>query len=331
MNVATLKRNCPLELSNGHRFDFASAAGALAFDGRGWPWEWPYRWMGRLQPEEFTIVAKTVTMEPRKGNLRWFHPWTCFRLLPGGNAVNAIGLTNPGIEAWIKDSYPITQKMGYKTAISIMPKDIKEATSMGKMLRSLNLVYIEVNISCPNLKDGHPDFSDVSNMLCVLGEESNHPILVKLSFDQAMCDPLLDTLANNGSVEAIHAINTVPWEKIFGDRRSPLKKHTGVNGGISGPSIYWDYTCIAVENIRKRCPNMGIVAGGGISNVADCVRLNNLGAQAFSIGTMFIRDPGQPNRLVEEFRKNKERNGIHNTNLDHNRSDPVGDRIAAGD
>lgn len=300
-----LRRESPLELSNGHKFDFACASGALAFDGRGWPWEWPSRWFGRLRPQEMTIVAKTVTMEPRKGNLRWSHPWTCFRLLSGGNAVNAIGLTNPGIDAWVKESYPITQKMGYNTALSVMPKDVREATLMGKILRSLNLVYIEVNISCPNLQDDHPDFSDVSTMLHMLGVESKHPIVVKLSYDQAMCDPLLDTLAANDSVEAIHAINTVPWEKIFGDKKSPLKKHTGVNGGVSGPRIFHDYTCVAVEKIRKHCPDLGIIGGGGIADWKDCVMMNSLGAQAFSIGTLFVRNPARPNQLMEEFRNRK--------------------------
>ena len=88
-----------ITLSNGHRFEYMAASGALAFDGKGWPWERPLVWSGLIRPELFTVVIKTLTRQPRKGNLRWWKPWTCTRLIPGG-AVNKIGLTNPGIEWW---------------------------------------------------------------------------------------------------------------------------------------------------------------------------------------------------------------------------------------
>ena len=301
-----LRRECPLELSNGHKVDFACASGALAFDGRGWVWEWPFRWLKSLRPQDMTIVAKTVTMNPRKGNLRWTHPWTCVRLLPGSNAVNAIGLTNPGIKHWAKKCYPVALKKGYKIAASVMPSNEEEAYEMGRILQPLDLAYVEINISCPNLKDNHPDFSDIANMLTGLGKKSEHPLVVKLSFDQAMCDPLLETLSKHEHVEAVHAINTVPWDRIYKDATSPLKSHTGTDGGVSGPVIFDDYTCVAVEKIRKQCSDLGIIGGGGIGNWRDCVMLNSLGAQAFSIGTLFIRSPWKPNKLMEEFRGRNE-------------------------
>lgn len=298
-----------IELANGHKFDFACASGALAFDGRGWPWEWPVRWTGYLRPEEMTVVAKTVTMHPRKGNLRWWHPWTCFRLLPNGNAVNAIGLTNPGIEYWVKRCYPIAKRKGYNIAASVMPNNIKEAALMGKMLKPLDLAYIEINISCPNLGDEHPDFSDIYNIIHMLGNQSDHPVVVKFSYEQAMCKPLIETLVDNWSVAAFHAINTVPWNEIFKDKSSPLTKYTGVGGGISGPKII-DYTVKAISHIKQYC-EIDVIAGGGVSSIEDCRLLESIGANAFSIGTLFIREPWRPNEIILQYRQETEvKNGI---------------------
>lgn len=92
-------------LSNGHSFEFMAASGALAFDGRGWPWEKPLRWIGLLKPDLFTIVVKSLTLKPRKGNLRLWKPFGCVRLIRKGT-VNAVGLTNPGIDWWVREVYP---------------------------------------------------------------------------------------------------------------------------------------------------------------------------------------------------------------------------------
>lgn len=86
-----------------------AASGALAFDGNDWPWEYPLRWTGLLDPSLFTIVIKTLTRHPRKGNLKLYKPWTCIRFL-SNSAVNAVGLTNPGIEWWHKTIGPTVKK-----------------------------------------------------------------------------------------------------------------------------------------------------------------------------------------------------------------------------
>src|SRR3989338_3182405 len=103
-----------ITLSSGHSFQFMAASGALAFDGRGWPWEWPLRWLGFLDPTLFTIVTKTLTRRPRPGNLRWSHPWSVVKPIGPLGIVNAIGLTNKGIEWWLKEIPPKLNPL-YKT------------------------------------------------------------------------------------------------------------------------------------------------------------------------------------------------------------------------
>src|SRR6185369_4551400 len=92
-------------LSNGHKFEYMAASGALAYNGKGWLWERPLVGLGLIEPRLFTIVIKTLTRKPRKGNLRWWKPWTCVRLIPGGS-VNKVGLTNPGIDWWCWEVAP---------------------------------------------------------------------------------------------------------------------------------------------------------------------------------------------------------------------------------
>src|SRR5262245_48766437 len=111
-----------IQLSNQHQFEYMAASGALSYDGRGWPWEWPLRWVGLINPKLFTIVTKTLTVQPRKGNLRWSHPWSCIGLLKNG-AVNAIGLTNPGLNWWIKNVAPKIKQHGYSLVCSITDDD----------------------------------------------------------------------------------------------------------------------------------------------------------------------------------------------------------------
>ncbi len=135
-------------LSNGHRLDYVVASGSLAFDGRGWPWERPLVQAGLIRPELFTVVLKTLTREPRAGNLRWYKPWSCVGLIPGG-AVNKVGLTNPGIDWWCRDIAPRLDYARVATVASIFGEEA-ELVDMARMINRFDLVGIEVNPSCPN-------------------------------------------------------------------------------------------------------------------------------------------------------------------------------------
>jgi len=98
-----------ITLSNGHAFKYMVASGALAFDGKGWLWERPLVWLDLIRPELFTVVIKTLTRNPREGNLRWWKPWTCVRLIPGGS-VNKWDLQTPvsngGARGWTQTQFP---------------------------------------------------------------------------------------------------------------------------------------------------------------------------------------------------------------------------------
>lgn len=287
-----------IRLSNGYELEFLVASGALAFDGRGWFWEWPFRWLGLLAPHAFTIVVKTLTLQPRKGNLRWYKPWGCVRLIPGGT-VNAVGLTNPGIDRWILTCLPRMLRMGYRPIVSVYPENEEDAVEFKQKLKPLSLVAIELNASCPNTGHLTDKVGAVVRMASAL-QEAGHPLIVKLSYDQ----PYIEIAQGlEGIAEAVHAINAVPWKTVFPSQKSPLEPLGG--GGVSGEPIR-DFAREAVANLVQKT-RLPVIAGGGIYTLKDVEEFEALGASAFSFGTLFLRRPAMPNRIVKAWQKRKQK------------------------
>ena len=291
-----------ITFSNGHKLTFACASGALAFDGRGWWWEAPLRWIGILNPKAFTIVAKTVTLKSKKGNLSMWHPWSCVRLIRKSGmkgATNAIGLTNPGIEKWISKHYPIAIREGYRIAASVKPNDPDEAAAMAKMLAPLTLAYVEVNVSCPNVCEIPSDVPLILKQL----QASGHPIVLKLSVDQVRAEFVN---AVERWVEAYHVINTIPWNEIFDEKKypSPIAHYAhGQSGGVSGDFIRT--TALQCVQKMKGFTQKPVIGGGGIFTVQHVRDFEGHGASAFSIGTCFLLRPWMPNKIVREYGKSR--------------------------
>lgn len=174
-----------ITLSNGRAFKYVVASGALAFDGKGWPWERPLVWLGLIKPELFAVVIKTLTRNPRPGNLRWWKPWTCLRLIHGGS-VNKIGLTNRGVEWWCREIGPKLDFQKFSIVGSIFG-DTRELVVMAKMLNRFDLVALEVNVSCPNTGHTLEQAQTVIDSVKVVKSASRHPIIIKV--------PLIKTIA----------------------------------------------------------------------------------------------------------------------------------------
>lgn len=290
-----------ITLSNGFRFEIVVASGALGFDGLGWFWEWPLRWMGLLRPQDFdAVIAKTVTVVPRNGNLSLWHPWTCVRWLGGDSAVNAVGLTNPGIFLWSTWYRKHRECMMVKLAASVQAENVSEARILAVHLSMLELPFVEVNLSCPNVNDSR-DLMVARDVVRCLHDEQSHPLIVKLSYDQSQCESLILALAPY--IEAFDVINTVPWERIYSSVQSPIEHYVhGRKGGVSGRLIH-DMAVRAVRAVRRLsgvtdCP---IIGGGGIFGVEDIHDFRIAGASAFSLGSVFLRYPWRPNRIVKQW------------------------------
>jgi dihydroorotate dehydrogenase (NAD+) catalytic subunit len=282
-----------IKLSNGHEIQYVVASGALGFDGLGWSWERPLVWLGLIKPELFTVVLKTLTFHPRVGNLRWWKPWECVRLIPGGS-VNKVGLTNPGIEWWCREVGPKINFKKFSIAGSIFG-DEKELVEMAEMLNGFDLVALEVNVSCPNTGHAIEQAEMVVKSVKAVKAVSRHPIIVKLSAEQ---DYVAITKGLAGVIEAV-SLNSVPWHMVFGDEPSPLrrleKRVAGGGGGVSGKpaqKLNWRAVRYLVEG------TIVPVIGPSIMKYSDLDTLDKLGAKAYSFGAIHLRKPWLATRIV---------------------------------
>lgn len=288
-----------IRFSNDCKLDFACASGALGFTGKGWFWEQPFRWAGLLRPQDMTVVIKTLTCNPTSGNLVWWHPWTCVQPIGNGNWVNAVGLTNSGIFDWLVDCYDKVKKRKYKIALSVvLPIDNHEQCYMARVLNQIDMEYIEVNVSCPN--GTNHNIQRTIEALNIVYNITRKPFVVKLSYHQAIDSNCVNAFSSCLGVEAIHVINTIEWSHLYSLRHSPLWADSP--GGVSGP-ILKQYTLQAIKSVRE-VSELPIIAGGGISSLKDVYDFEAAGANAFSIGTLFLRQPWRPNQIIKAYRDN---------------------------
>jgi dihydroorotate dehydrogenase len=279
-----------IQLSNGYSFEYVAASGALSYDGRGWPWEWPLRWAGLIDPSLFTIVTKTLTVAPRRGNLRWTHPWSTVELLKDG-AVNAIGLTNPGLHWWIRNVAPKIPRRGYEIVCSVTDDDPAILAAMAEALNNTPIRAIELNASCPNTEhEISKNAETVISAVRLMKERARHPLWLKLSVNQ---DYLSIAREVEGRAEAL-SINSVPWKVAFPDKKSPLGRFGG--GGISGRIARpWTWRMVEELSQKTKIP----VIGPGIWEFEDLEELRKRGAKALSFGSIFLRYPWRPTAFVK--------------------------------
>lgn len=283
-----------ITLSNGFSFEHVTGSGALAYDGWGWPWEWPLRWAGLIDPSLFMNVMKSVTLQPRKGNLRWWKPWDCVRLIPDG-VVNAVGLTNPGIDWWAEKIGPKVNHTRIPLAGSIYGEDIAGLKIMANIMNDADLVALEFNASCPNTTgELLSNISLVIDSVEAVKSISCHPILLKLSIvhDIGRIVP-----ATEGMVEAYN-INSVPWRIVFPDCKSPLEKYGG--GGVSGKSAQ-PFTWPFAEQLQSMTDVPVIAPSVWDYNDIEFLRVREF--RAISFGSVFLRYPWRPTLYVRRYRK----------------------------
>lgn len=274
-----------ITLSNDFSFEYMIASGALAFNCKGWFWERPLAELGLIRPEFFAIVTKTLTIDPRKGNLRWWKPWECVSLIPGG-AVNKVALTNPGFSWWCNEIAPKINFKKLKVVVSVFA-DGEDLSVMAGILDRYELAAIEVNPSCPNT--GHPmeTAETIVRSVEAVTRVTRHPVILKLSVAQPYLE-IAERLI--GVIEAV-ALNSVPYEIVFPGRRSPLAKLEdrvgGGGGGVSGkPAQLFNWKAVRELAEQSAVP----VIGPDVMEYDDMAKIRKLGASAVSFGTIHLPD-----------------------------------------
>lgn len=244
------------------------------------------------------VVCKSITREPRIGNETW-------RVWPAkAGMLNAIGLANPGIDAFMTDIAPRLKYTPTKVFGSIAGTSIEDyAHVAGRMDTLAELPAIEINVSCPNVHGGTEFGADAGALRelvsAVRAELASSKLIVKLS-PIAVGQPSLSDIARaaiDAGADALTISNTVPAMQIDVRTRRPVLSN--VTGGLSGPAVH----PIAVKLVHEVYRNVAREAGvpiiglGGVSAWDDAAEFILAGASAVGVGTTLFADPRAPGRI----------------------------------
>lgn len=242
------------------------------------------------------IVTKSLTYLPREG-----HPPPKVCETDAG-MLNAIGLSNVGIEAFISDKLP--HLAGHDTAsiASIAGSTVDEYERLAERLAACDDVHaIEVNISCPNVDEGGLEFgahcSPAGRVIAAVRRIFPRTLIAKLSPNVTDIVEIAKSVADNGA-DSVSLINTLVGTAIDVDKR--VFKLSNVFGGLSGPAIR--PVALAMVYQVAKAVDIPIIAMGGISTTSDALEFLLAGARAVQIGTALFIDPKTPLHIIDGLR-----------------------------
>lgn len=249
------------------------------------------------------ISCKGITLERRSGN-----PPPRIAETPSG-ILNAVGLQNPGVDAFIKDDLPWLKRQNTVVIANIAGNTQEEYCEMAEKLGDSDVDMIEMNISCPNVKSGGVQFGtsceSVGEITSAVRRHCKKPLIVKLSPNVTDISEIAKS-AEAGGADAVSMINTITGMRIDINSRRPIIHNN--TGGMSGPAVF----PVAVRMVWQAANaiNIPIIGMGGISTWQDAVEMLIAGASALQIGTILFSDPYAPIKINEGLNKYLDKNGI---------------------
>ena len=249
------------------------------------------------------ISSKGLTPRPREGN-----PPHRIAEAPSG-MMNAVGLQNPGIDAFIERILPQMRKLGTAVIANVAGSSVEDYALMTEKLAGQPVDLIEMNISCPNVKEGGVAFGVLPEMVekvtRAAKKNCTQPLVVKLT-------PNVSNIADNaraaeaGGADAISLINTLTGMAIDPvTRRCIIKNRTG---GLSGPAV--KPVALRMVNEASRAVKIPVVGMGGIMTGRDVVEFMLAGATAVMVGSANLFDPMAMPRILSELTAFLEEQGV---------------------
>lgn len=240
------------------------------------------------------LSTKGLSLKPREGN-----PMPRIVETPSG-MINAIGLNNVGIEAFIEKKLPFLEQHGTVVIANIFGNTLDEYVAMAKMLNSTSVQALELNISCPNVKAGGMEFGNDPAMAAKVTAAArvvfDRHLMVKLSPNVTSIVEVAKHVEAAGA-DSLSMINTITAMAIDTKTRRP-RIANGV-GGLSGPAI----RPIAVRMVAQTYPQVKIpiVGIGGIVSANDALEFFIAGAGAIQIGTASFMAPDACSRILDDL------------------------------
>ncbi|RLA20429.1 MAG: dihydroorotate dehydrogenase [Gammaproteobacteria bacterium] len=233
------------------------------------------------------VCLKGTTLEPRLGNA----PHRVYET-PGG-MLNAIGLQNPGVEKVVNDILPQLDFEETRFIANVSGSTIEDYFETTKRFDDSPIDAIEINISCPNVKEGGVAFGNDPEMSARVVEAcrraTNKPLITKLSPNQTDIAGNAQRCIEAGT-DAFAATNTLMGMAIDIESRTPVIGNR--QGGLSGPAIK-PVALLKVNQVYQVCKghNIPIIGQGGITSAEDALEFIIAGASAIGIGTGLFYDP----------------------------------------
>ena len=254
------------------------------------------------------IVVKGLSLKPRPGN-----PPPRIMETAGG-MLNAVGLQNIGVDAFIEEKLPFLQQYRVAVIANIYGERYKEyAQVAGKLSKAGGVDALEVNVSCPNVKKGGLSFGSdpkaAAEVTRCVKAETHLPVIVKLTPNVTDITVIARAVEEAGA-DAVSLINTLTGMSIDLKTRTPHLKN--ITGGLSGPAI----KPIALKMVwqvaqRVAIPVIGI---GGIMTALDALEFMVAGAKAVQIGTANFINPRATMEIIDGMRRYLQENNMKSIN-----------------
>jgi dihydroorotate dehydrogenase (NAD+) catalytic subunit len=238
------------------------------------------------------VVTKGVANVPWPGN-----PTPRIAETYGG-MLNAIGLQNPGMEVFIKRDIPFLKKYDTKIIVNVCGKSTEDYIEVVERLADEPVDLLEINISCPNVKEGGIAFGQDPKAVEAITREvkkyAKQPVIMKLSPNVTDIG-VMAKAAEAGGADVLSLINTLTGMKIDINRRSFAVANQ--TGGLSGPAI----KPVAVRMVYQaaNAVKLPVIGMGGIMNAEDAIEFILAGASAVSVGTGNFRNPYATEEVVK--------------------------------
>lgn len=233
------------------------------------------------------VVLKGTTREPRLGN----PPHRVFETPMG--MLNAIGLQNPGMDVVVDDILPTLDFDETRFIANVCGSTIEDYIAVTRRFDDSPIDAIEINISCPNIKEGGISFGNYpessARVVAACRAHTSKPLIAKLSPNQTDIRENARRCIESGA-DALAVINTITGMAIDIDSRTPVIGN--VQGGLSGPAIK-PIALLKVKEVYEVAGphNVPIIGQGGITTVRDAIEFLIAGATTIGIGTALFYDP----------------------------------------
>jgi dihydroorotate dehydrogenase (NAD+) catalytic subunit len=251
------------------------------------------------------IITKGTSLKPKSGNKP---PRVCET---ASGMLNSIGLQNPGVKYFAENDLPNLRKFDTKIIVNACGSSIDEYVELCKILNTLDIDGVELNLSCPNVKEGCMAFGNtyegVRKVTTAVREVLQKPLIVKLTPNVTNIAEIAKGVEDGGA-DAVSLINTLLGMKIDINTRRPVLANN--TGGLSGPAI----KPVAVRMVYQvaQAVNIPIMGLGGIINGEDAIEFMLAGATTISIGAGNFIDPYTSVKTVEGIEEYMKKYNIEN-------------------